>query len=102
MTADKRSAKPFARTPAKAKLLASLDKIPAADRARLGITQEDVDAAAEPKTGVTVETGQWQPHDEVDLEEQVRVIDHDSNRVLFSGTKAEYARLKKAVTGSGG
>lgn len=99
---DQDKAKTLAKTPGKAKLLASLEKVPAADRARMGITQADVEAAAETKTGVAVETSQWQADEDEDLEEQVRVIDHDSNRVLFSGTKAEYARLKKAVTGQGG
>lgn len=86
--------------PAKAKLLANLSSVSAADRARAGITDEMVKAQAEAqqtKTGIEIVKGPFQVATDQDVETQVRVIDHDSNRVLFSGNEGDYARLKRAI-----
>ena len=86
-----------AKVPAKqAKLIASLAHVSAEERARLGITDDMVKAQLEsqrPPKGVHVVRSEWKPDEDADIEPQVRVIDYDNNKVLFSGTDAEYKRL---------
>lgn len=94
-----------------AQLKASLEKVEAADAER---TQRQNQRAAkapagsahpnrrasdpqEQKTGVSVEKVRHQAHAEAEAEDHVRVVDHDQNEVLFSGPRAQYNRLKKAI-----
>lgn len=90
--------------PAKGKLMANLSSLSAEDRARAGITDADVKKAADaarPK-GVQVVKGPYQESEDDDVVDQVRVVDHDSNQVLFSGTPDQFARLKRAIAQKGG
>jgi hypothetical protein len=85
--------------PGKAKLMANLSVVTAEDRARAGISDADIQkqqAVANPK-GVQVVRGPFQADAASDVEEQVRVIDYDQNKVLFSGSASEYNALKKAL-----
>jgi hypothetical protein len=87
--------------PAKGKLLADLSGVSAEDRARAGITDEMANAMAssnqpQPK-GVQVHKGPWQESEDHDVVTQVRVIDHDNNIVLWSGTEEQFTALKKAI-----
>ena len=99
-TDDKlREARLAAGLPGRAKLIANLERIGPEDRARAGITQEMIDASMKPevKKGVEVTTSPWAATGDSDVEEQVRVLDHDDNVVLFSGTRAQFTKLKKAL-----
>lgn len=92
--------------PGKGKLLANLDSLSREERARAGITDEMANKMAssnqpQPK-GVQVQESFFQASEDHDVEPQVRVIDHDNNIVLFSGSKEQYARLKRAVSGKKG
>lgn len=85
--------------PAKGKLIANLSSLSAEDRARAGITDAMVkkqQALAAPK-GVKLVKGPYQESEDDDVITQVRVIDYDTNRVLFSGDEDQYAKLKKAI-----
>jgi len=90
-----------AKLPAKAKLLANLDSVSKEDRARAGITDEManalVQAKMDEKKGVEVVKSPFQASEEEDVEMQVRVLDHDNNRVLFSGAEEDFKRLKRAI-----
>ena len=72
-----------ARTPGKGKLAADLSKVPASE--------------AQPQPEAPAKTGIETIRDKD--EDFVRVVDHDSNKVLFSGTAAEHRALKKALSG---
>lgn len=88
-----------AKMPARAKLLATVERIRPEDRARAGITQEMIERSQNPeqKKGVEVVRGPYAATMDSDVEEQVRVLDHDNNVVLFSGSVADYKRLQRAV-----
>jgi hypothetical protein len=102
-TPKQEAARIAAGLPAKGRLLASLDSLTKEQRARAGITDEDaakmVSSNQPRKTGTEVEESLFQASAERDVEPQVRVIDHDENTVLFSGSKEQYAKLKKAING---
>jgi hypothetical protein len=85
--------------PAKGKLMANLSSVSKEDRARAGITDEMANRAIEQQkpTGVEVKEGPWQESEDHDVVTQIRVLDHDDNVVLFSGTKEQYEKLKKAI-----
>ena len=77
------------RTTGRAKLAASLDRIPAAEAKAA--------PAAKPKTGVeTVHVKGWKSSADAAPQDMVRMIDHGSNRVLFFGTAAEHKALRRA------
>lgn len=90
-----------AKLPAKAKLLAKIDTVSAEDRARAGITDEMANAMVSSnqpqKRGIEVVKGPFQPSIDEDVIDQVRIIDRDSNKVLWSGDEKQYAALKRAV-----
>jgi len=88
-----------AKMPARAKLLATVERIRPEDRARAGITQEMIERSQQENTkkGIEVVRGPWAANAGADVEDQVRVLDHDNNVVLFSGSAAEYKRLQRAV-----
>lgn len=87
--------------PAKARLLANLDSVSKEDRARAGITDEMANAMVEAqnaaKTGVEIVRGPFQATEDDDVIDQVRILDHDSNSVLFSGDEKTFKSLKKAI-----
>lgn len=95
-----------AHLPAKGKLMANLSKVTAEDRARAGITQEMVDEQQRQdnpaKTGVEIVKGPYQEHESSDVITQVRVIDHDRNLVLWSGTEEEFAAYEAALAAAKG
>ncbi len=101
MAASKRlqEARVAAKMPARGKLLANLERIRPEDRARAGITQEMIDASQNPEVrkGVEIVRGPWAARAEDDVTEQVRVLDHDENVVLFSGSSEQYRKLTRAV-----
>lgn len=103
---EKQATKLAAGLPSKGKLLCNLEQVTKEDRARAGITDEMANAMVssnQPKPkGVQVARGPWQAREDSDVETQVRVIDHDSNRVLFSGSEAEFKALKRIMTNGGG
>jgi hypothetical protein len=87
--------------PAKGKLLANVGSMTADERARAGITDEMANAQVssnQPKLkGVKVHKDAFQASSDHDVETQVRIIDHENNEVLFSGSEAQYAKLKKVI-----
>lgn len=86
-------------TPKQARMLADLGTVSAEDRARLGITDEMVRQQLEqqkPLKGVHCIRSEWKPDQDTDVEPQVRVVDYDANKVLFSGSEEDYKRLMKA------
>lgn len=78
--------------PGKARLSAQLDRVPASEVKAQPVPPK--------KTGVevVVEKG-WKRDADSKPEDRTRVIDHDNNRVLFDGTKAEWSALKRAAQG---
>jgi hypothetical protein len=101
MAPKKQAGAAAAKFPAQGKLLANLTQVTAADRARAGITDEMANAMVSSNqpapTGIQVIRGPWQASADVDVEDQVRVVDHDRNLVLFSGTEAEFTAYKRAL-----
>lgn len=93
-----------AKLPARAKLLATVERIRPEDRARAGITQDMIERSQQDnaKKGIEVVRGPWAATMDADVEDQVRVLDHDNNVVLFSGSKAEYQRLQRALSADKG
>lgn len=87
--------------PAKGKLSANISALRAEDRARMGITDEQANAAVEAArpTGVQVVRSPWKESEDHEMVTQVRVIDYDINRVLFSGTEEQYAAFLRAAKG---
>lgn len=74
----------------KARMSATIERIPAAE----AIPQP----VSEPKTGTEVLTEKGYQHEEgADPVTFIRVVNHDTNRVLWSGTQAEYKALKGAI-----
>jgi hypothetical protein len=71
------------------KLSANLTRIPAA-----AVTQPPTSGA---KKGLEIVREKFQAHADLKPTPRVVVWDHDANRVLFSGTPFEYARLKSAL-----
>ena len=77
-----------ARPPGRGKLAANLERVPAS---------EAKPKAAEPKkSGIEVIREDWQADADSKPEKRIRVVNHDTGRVVFTGSEADYRALRRS------
>jgi hypothetical protein len=66
--------------------------------ANLEVTRGEITRNAPAKKGIEVIREKFQADADSEAEDCIRIVDHDANRVVWSGTAAEHKALKKALS----